>query len=940
MDYKETLNLPKTAFPMKGNLPQTEPKILAAWQRMGLYAQILTQRAEGPIYILHDGPPYANGDIHMGHALNKVLKDFIVRFKILRGHRAAFVPGWDCHGLPIEYALMRQLGVNKHEVDVVAFRKQARAYALRYVDLQREQFKRLGCLGDWDHPYLTLDSRYVAQALYALADLAEAGYIYRDRKPVNWCWSCETALAEAEVEYEPHRSPSIAVKFRLLEESAKRLGVESAGLNPRQIFLVIWTTTPWTLVGNVAVAVHPEFRYALYPVGSSGEGWIVLETVAEPLANELSQAGLLKGRVIQSFLGSQMEGWTYHHPLWDRQGRVVLADYVSDREGTGLVHIAPGFGAEDHATGKAYGLHVLAPVDERGRFVGLSEGLEALNGKQVQSANPQIIQRLKTVDALVWAGSIEHSYPHCWRCHEPIIFRATDQWFLSLEHRGLRKRLKEVVMNEVRWIPGAARERMLGMLKDRPDWCLSRQRLWGIPIPAVMCKGCGEGILDPEVVRRFAKAVEEDPEGSDLWFTEPVGRWIPPGWVCPRCGGNDFQPGRDILDVWFDSGISHRSVLDGRSELRFPADLYLEGSDQHRGWFQVSLITAVALRHLAPYRAVLTHGFVVDGEGRKMSKSLGNVIAPQEVVAQYGADLLRLWVASSDYAEDIRLSERILAQVAEMYRKIRNTWRFCLANLFDYDPTEPFPYPSMQELDRWALSVLATLVRQVTQAYEDHAYHRVCRLVHEFCTVTLSNFYLDVLKDRLYTYPPNDPARRSAQAALFQLVRTLIIVMAPILPMTAEEAWAALPFKQRPIHSVHLEDWPLAEGMFRDEQAESVWNRLIPLRDRAMKALEEARMAGKIGDALEAVLELEVGDGWWELLNPRQSEFADACVVSGLVLKRGPSASLTISVHKAQAAKCERCWKRVPSVGQSLEHPNLCGRCVDVVRMWYTKGLR
>ncbi len=936
MDYKATLNLPKTSFSMKGNLPQTEPKVLAQWEKDRLYHRILSQRDKEPPFVLHDGPPYANGDIHIGHALNKILKDMIVRFQMMQGKRAHYVPGWDCHGLPIEYALMRELKVTKHQVNVVDFRKKARAYALKYVDIQREQFKRLGCLGDWERPYLTLDSDYVAAALRALATLVSKGYVYRARKPVNWCWSCETALAEAEVEYEQRPSPSLYMKFPLTAESAEKFGGIEPGVR-RGTYLVVWTTTPWTLMGNVAVAVHPEFEYAVRHAGPNEE-WITLESL--PVSGR-SDLGVREDShpIKRKVRGKGLEELVYQHPLLSREGKVVLADYVSSEDGTGLVHIAPGFGAEDYATGKRCNLEVLTPVDSQGKFVGLPKEVAQLNGRQVQDSNEEVINLLRKGEFLIKSVTLQHPYPHCWRCHSPIIFRSTDQWFLNVEKDGLRQKLLEAAEGKVEWIPSLGKERMAGMLKTRPDWCLSRQRLWGIPIPAVLCGSCGKGILDPRIVESFAKAVETDPEGSDRWFTEPVERWLPSGLTCEDCKGKSFEAGADILDVWFDSGVSHQGVLKRREGLSFPADLYLEGSDQHRGWFQVSLITSVALNGQGPFRAVLTHGFVVDGEGRKMSKSMGNVIAPQEVIAQYGADVLRLWVASSDYREDVRLSPEILSQMAEVYRKIRNTIRFCLANVSDFQPTESVPAEKMRELDRWALSKLSALLEEVTRSYREHAYHRVSKAVHEFCVVRLSNFYLDVLKDRLYTSAPNDPARRSAQTALFQIVRTLILVMAPIFPMTAEEVWAALTGAGDG-GSVHLQNWPQFQDLPRDSQIEPVWDKLLELRDEVMKVLEGARAAGQIGDPLEAELELGVEEPLWKLLEPREADFADACVVSGLKLVRTTEGSVRIGVRRAGGTKCQRCWKRLSSVGQSADHPGLCARCVQVVQLWYTPGLR
>ncbi len=915
MDYKATLNLPKTDFPMKANLAQAEPKVLARWDEERLYEKLQTARKEAPPFILHDGPPYANGDIHIGHALNKILKDFILRYQSMRGRRAPYVPGWDCHGLPIEFALMKDLKTTKHKVDVVDFRKKARAYAQRFVDTQRQQFKRLGILGDWDHPYLTLHPEYVAAELRALAKIVSKGFVYRARKPVNWCWSCETALAEAEVEYDNLSSPSLYAKFPVLQDG------------PDKTYLVIWTTTPWTLMGNVAVAVHSDFTYAKRRV-SPNEIWITLADLPKAALRDVKSAS--EAEVIETFPGKKLEGLRYRHPFEFREGKVVLADYVSAEDGTGLVHTAPGFGAEDFLTGKKYGLEMLTPVNSRGQYEGLPAEVEALNGTRVLDANPKVLELLKEKGLLVHAGQFDHPYPHCWRCRHPIIFRATDQWFFNVEHQGFRGQLLKAAEEEVRWIPSVGKERMVGMLKTRPDWCLSRQRLWGVPIPAVNCAACGEGILDARVIENFAKAVEKDPEGSDQWFTEPVTKWLPSDFAC-ACGSKEFNPGTDILDVWFDSGVSHQGVLTTRPELKHPADLYLEGSDQHRGWFQVSLITGTALAGHAPYRSVLTHGFVVDGDGRKMSKSLGNVIAPKQVIESLGADVLRLWVAASDYSEDIRLSKTILDQSAEHYRKIRNTVRFCMANVSDLDAAyHNKPLTDLTGLDRWMAVELGRLSGEITAAYDAYAFNKAVKLSHEFCTTRLSNFYLDVVKDILYTAHPKDPRRVAIQRVLLAIARVLTLALAPILPVTCEEAWAALPFGG----SVHLQNWPDAALFPDDEPLRAEWQRLLEFRDQAMKALEKARAAELIGDALEADLEIRVGaEADWAFLEPRREAFASACIVSGLKLTRVTGSSgVEMEVRKADGSKCSRCWMRLATVGSDAEHPALCHRCVDVVR--------
>ncbi|PIQ81976.1 MAG: isoleucine--tRNA ligase [Candidatus Omnitrophica bacterium CG11_big_fil_rev_8_21_14_0_20_64_10] len=932
MDYKATLNLPSTSFPMRGNLPQAEPQALARWEAAGLYEAVQKKRAGKTPFILHDGPPYANGDIHMGHVLNKVLKDFVVRYRSMRGFRAPYIPGWDCHGLPIEYALMKELKVTKHEVDQVEFRKKARAYALKFVEVQREQFKRLGVTGDWAHPYLTLEPGYAEAALRILKQFAEQELIYRARRPVNWCWSCETALAEAEVEYEDHKSPSIYVKFEIKSQNLNK--IVPKGVLSDKVYLVIWTTTPWTLSGNVAVAVHPDFQYALRPAGP-GEFWIT----AEPLPPAAGRDGVLKGKEgepLKTFSGRELEGLTYDHPFGLRTGRVVLADYVSMEEGTGLVHTAPGFGAEDYGTGRKYKLEIIAPVDARGKFTGLTGEMASFNGQQVQEANGPVIDALRASNHLIARADIAHSYPHCWRCRNPIIFRATDQWFLKIDQGGLREKLLKAIREEVTWIPPAGRERLASMVAGRPDWCLSRQRFWGIPIPAVICERCGEGRLLPEVIARFAEVVGKEPAGTDLWFSSPADRWLPKGFRC-GCGGTAFKPGSDILDVWFDSGVSHAGVLRRRAELTFPADLYLEGSDQHRGWFQVSLITAVAQTGKPPYKGVLTHGFVVDGQGRKMSKSLGNVIAPKKLIAERGADPLRLWVASADYREDVRLSPEILDRVTEEYRKIRNTIRYCLANLAGWDPAgQPVPADQLQPSERWVLAKLNALIAEVTDAYDGCQFHRVSRAIHGFCTVVLSNFYLDIIKDRLYTAHPNDPARRSAQSALYQIASALIRMIAPVLPVTADEAWRSLRGAENdPAESVHLQDWPAPAALPPDGGLQADWDRLLEFRDEAMKVLESARAADQIGNGLEAQLQVAAGGDWEGLLARWKEWLAPICVVSGVALSKGKG--LAITAAPAAGRKCQRCWMRLASVGESSSHPELCGRCVPVVEALTSK---
>ncbi len=732
MDYKSTLNLPKTEFPMKANLPDKEPLILKSWQDKNIYSLICAKSAGKKKYILHDGPPYANGDIHIGHALNKILKDIIVKFKTMFGFDAAYVPGWDCHGLPVEHQLFKELKINKNQISQIDFRKQAHDYALRYVHIQKEEFKRLGVFGDWENPYLTLSYDYEEAIVKSLSLLKQRDYIYRGLKPVNWCFKCETALAEAEVEYEEHTSPSIYVKFKL----------EKNRIFKKDIFAVIWTTTPWTLLANVAIAAHPEFNYAHY---ETDKGDLL---IAECRQQELSSIGLREIRKIESFKGKDLEGLIYTHPFVQRKGSLVLADYVSAEEGTGLVHTAPGHGNEDYLTGLKYKLDTVMPVDKQGKF---DHTAGEFKGQNVYQANAAIIDKLKQLGILLFETTVKHSYPHCWRCKAPIIFRATRQWFLGIDRQGLRRKVLKTIEKNIQWIPESGKERIRTMVSLRPDWCLSRQRFWGVPIPAITCNNCREEILEVRVIENFAKFVAK--EGTDSWFKRELSDFLPRDYHCPICKEDSFSKGTDILDVWFDSGVSHQAVLKKRKELEFPSALYLEGSDQHRGWFQSSLIPAICIDGQSPFKAVLTHGFVVDAEGKKMSKSQGNVISPQDIIKDYGADILRLWVASSDYNEDIRISPQILARLSEAYRKIRNTLRFILSNLFDFDPDKnKKSYEELREIDKWLLFKLEQLLESVSCKYEAFQFYKAYKEIYEFCNQELSMYYLDMVKGRPVSY--------------------------------------------------------------------------------------------------------------------------------------------------------------------------------------------
>ncbi len=934
-DYKSTLNLPKTAFAMKAELPKREPECLARWEAQDLYGQIRKARAGKERFVLHDGPPYANGDIHIGHALNKILKDVIVRYKTMRGFDAPYIPGWDCHGMPIEHALFKELKITKHQIAQTDFRQKARAYAEKYVGIQREQFKRLAVMGDWAQPYLTMAKDYELTILRVFRELVQAGYIYRGKKPVYWCATDETALAEAEVEYEDRKDTSIYVTFPVISPPQ---GHEK--LFSQAVAVVAWTTTPWTLPANVALCFHPDANYTLL---EGSPHLLVASDLAERFATLLHTAHV---RRLGEVTGKELQGMRCRGPFGG-ESVAVTDDGVSMAEGTGVVHIAPGHGTEDYMIGQRQKLPVLSPVDHQGRF---TKDVPAYAGQTVFEANPKIVQQLCAGGQLLGEEAITHSYPHCWRCKQPVIFRATPQWFLNVEHEGLRQRLLASA-KQVAWIPGAGVNRISGMLESRPDWCLSRQRYWGTPIPVLHCTACEEPVLDAKVIERIERTLSE--QGIDAWFTLTPAQ-LAPGASCPKCKGTALSKDTDILDVWFDSGVSHEAVLKPRG-LGWPASLYLEGSDQHRGWFQVSLIPSVALHNQPPYRKVLTHGFVMDGEGRKMSKSLGNVVAPQEVMQRYGADILRLWVASVDYREDVRISEEILGQVAESYRKIRNTFRYLLANLFDFNPAEHCTRPEDgTEMDRWALERTGELTAAVTKAYETHQFHEVARAVYQFCVLDLSAFYLDALKDRLYTDPAGSVRRRCAQTVLYAILVRLVKTLAPILAVTADEVWQAMREAGWVEEaSVHLAPWPAEQGPFLDDAGKTRWAAFLSVREAAMKSLEEARARGVIGSPLEAHVTLLVSrPEFRSVCEASRDALAEALVVSGVSIEaeeagcatpnarlaaipgaaKAVAAGLTdLRVERAPGAKCARCWKYLSSVGSESAHPRLCGRCARVV---------
>ncbi len=931
MEYKTTLNLPKTDFPMKGDLPKREPEFLKAWQEQDIYSLIRKKSQGQPKYVLHDGPPYANGNIHIGHALNKSLKDFVVKYKTMRGFDSPYVPGWDCHGLPVEHALFKELKINKYQIDLLEFRKKAHDYAMKFVNLQREEFIRLGIFGDWANPYLTLSREYEEGIVASFAKLYEEGYIYRGLKPVNWCSKCETALAEAEVEYEPHTSPSIYVKFKL----------ETAEDFTRDTYLVIWTTTPWTLIANVAVALNPDFVYSYI---KTDKGNLIIANVRLQV---LEKMGISKYEVIREIKGKDLENLEYTHPFGLRKGKVVLADYVSAEDGTGLVHTAPGHGADDYFTGVKYKLDIVMPVDTKGNF---DSSAGEFKGLHVYDANPLIIEKLQNLGALLLSENFQHSYPHCWRCKKPIIFRATNQWFLKIDHNGLREKLLEAIAQEIKFIPESGRERISSMVESRPDWCLSRQRFWGVPIPALICKKCQNEFLNFEVIEKFRSFVSQ--EGTDCWFIRDAADFLSPGLKC-ACGNTEFAKGTDILDVWFDSGVSHQAVLRKRKELGFPSELYLEGSDQHRGWFQSSLIPALCIEGKPPFKNVLTHGHVVDGSGKKMSKSMGNVIPPQDVIKKYGVDILRLWVASSDYNEDIRISDQIILRLSEAYRKIRNTAKFILSNLYDFNPdTDKASFEKFKKIDWWIFLKMEVLIDKAEEAYDAFEFQKAYKLIYDFCNEDLSMYYLDMAKGRLYTAGANSQERRAAQTVLYEVINVLARIMAPVLAYTAEDIWKYMPkeAQDKDVVSVHLLAWPdkacraAWKLISEDKDIDGENKNIIALIPSVTKALEAERAAGLIGSSFDAKINLLTKDqSWYKYLGGfEESDLAEIFKVSQVDIEKNdvfePRAAVDANfpdiafvVEKAQGQKCGRCWNYSNSVGKDQEHVSLCGKCLETV---------
>ncbi len=926
-DWKETLNLPRTGFPMKANLPTSEPATIARWESMDLYARLRAARRGAPKYILHDGPPYANGHIHLGTALNKVLKDFVVRARSMEGYDAPYVPGWDCHGLPIELRVDRELGPKRRDMSIGAFRQACREYAERFVGIMRDEFKRLGGIGDWAHPYLTMDNRYVATIVRALTSFAEQGSIYNGKKPVHWCIHCRTALAEAEVEYEDHVSPSIYVEFPLSATSETELAARVPELRGRRVSVLIWTTTPWTIPSNLAVAFQPGFVYGAYPVQDDPAGTTVI--VAEDLATQVQAAvGRSFGPPAVRFEGRLLEGIRFRHPLYERDSIGVLAEYVTLDQGTGAVHTAPGHGSDDFITGVRYGLDVYAPVGPGGHF---DETVALFSGLRVFDANPRVEEALASRGRLWHRENFTHSYPHCWRCHNPVIFVATPQWFIAMDTNDLRARALDAVRH-VSWVPAWGEERIANMVANRPDWCISRQRYWGVPIPAVDCLDCHEAILTPEIASRAAAVFERD--SADAWYERPIDEFIPEGFRCPKCGGQRFDRERNILDVWFDSGSSHEAVLEGVwPDLRGPADVYLEGSDQYRGWFQSSLLVALGTRGEAPYREVVTHGFFVDEQGRKMSKSLGNAIEPEEIIDKSGAEILRLWVAMVDFREEVRVGPEILARVIEAYRKLRNTCRILVGNLYDFDPaTDAVPYAEIPEIDRYALARYASAAQRVADAYNRYEFPAIFQALNSLATVDLSAFYVDVTKDRLYTLAPKSASRRAVQTAMYTIADGLARLMAPILPMTADELWTFLPGKRE--ESVHLAMFPQDPGRLVDADLMDRWTRIIGIREQVNAAIETLRKEKVVGNSLAAKVTIHAAGADAELLQRYRADLPAVFIVSAVDLVAEPTggeAALRVEVSRADGVRCDRCWRYVTAVSNDPRHAGVCERCEEAL---------
>ena len=926
-DYKETLFLPQTDFPMRANLAQKEPGIIEFWKQAAVYTKLMEERKECPAFILHDGPPYANANIHIGTALNKILKDIIVRYKWLRGYFAPYVPGFDTHGMPIEHKVLKDSGINAESIKPVELRKKCEEHALKYVKIQTEEFARLGVCCDWENPYITLRPDYEAAQMNILADMVENNFVYRGRKSIFWCIDCETALAAAEIEYEDEISPSIYVAYQFNEASEK-----FSHLAGRDVNVIIWTTTPWTLPASLAVAIHPEYDYSFFEARDK------VYLIATEMKGEVEKlTGIEFGQEILKLKGKALEGLKAVHPFYDsRKIILVLADYVTLEAGTGCVHTAPGHGVDDFETGIRYGLDIYNPVDPKGFFY---KDTELVGGLSLEDATKTIFKVLTESGRLLGRMKLTHSYPHCWRCKKPVIYRATDQWFVAVSK--FKERALQCIENEVQWVPSWGRDRITNMVRDRSDWCISRQRIWGVPIPAFYCADCGDVILTPDRIRRVAEKIGE--HGSNCWWDTESGELLGDLSVCPSCSSSNINKEKDTMDVWFDSGCSHKAVLENTTRwpfLNWPADMYLEGSDQHRGWFQSSLLTSVATRNRAPYKTVLTHGFIVDGKGRKMSKSLGNAILPQEIVEKYGADLLRLWVASTDYRGDVSITQTIISNLAESYRRIRNTSRFLLANLSGFNPSEDLvPHSELTEVDRYILIKLSKLAAKSTAEFDSFEFHLPMFRVHQFCDNELSSFYIDISKEKLYADSADSHNRRCARSVMWEVLSTLTRVIAPVLCFTAEEIWqemrkmdASLP------ESVHLSMWPELDASVSDDSLEARWDRVMEAKGAISRALENARSKGIIGHALDASVWMIHGDNFSDLKGKiTDKDWETITIVSSFaqvdelpetdVVYMDEATGISVGVSKSRDEKCPRCWKHRPEVGEQ----STCTRCAQVL---------
>ena len=918
VDYNSTMNLPKTDFPMRGNLPQKEPEMIKRWQDQKLYHKLMEKNEGLPLYVLHDGPPYANGDIHMGTALNKVLKDIIIKYKNMTGYKAPYIPGWDTHGLPIELKAMKKVGVENIN-SALDLRKVCKEFALHYVDVQRKEFIRLGSIGDYEHPYLTLQPKHEAEQIRIFGEMAKKDFIYKGLKPVYWCPECKTALAEAEIEYAEDPCNSIYVKFKVEDDGGKLAALKT---ELDKTYFVIWTTTTWTLPGNLAICLGPEYEYVA--VHANGEYYIMAKELVE---SAMKAAKITEYTVSEASLkGKELEYIKYRHPFINRVSPVIVGDHVTLESGTGCVHTAPGHGVEDFEVCVNHypEIPIIVPVDGDGK---LTEEAGEFCGLTTSDANKAILTKLTELNALFAVEKIIHQYPHCWRCKSPIIFRATEQWFCSVD--GFKEDACKAI-DTVKWIPEWGGDRIKGMVMDRSDWCISRQRTWGVPIPIFYCKNCGKPIINEESVNAIANLYEK--EGSDAWYKYEANEILPEGFKC-ECGCTEFTKEMDIMDVWFDSGVSHAAVCNDEHGLRWPADLYLEGADQYRGWFQSSLLTSVAAKGSSPYKAVCTHGWVVDGEGKAMHKSLGNGMSPDEVTEKFGADILRTWVASSDYHADIRISQDILKQLSDAYRKIRNTARFILSNLGDFDPDkDSVPLEKLDGIDKWAMARMDEIIEKCKAAYDKFDFHIVYSTMRDFCTIDLSNFYLDILKDRLYVEKADSESRRAAQTVIYNILRSMTLYLAPVISFTAEEIWGYMPRSEKDdSESVFFNKMPEKSGVFADEAFMEKWEKIDELRDIVNKALEEARGQKLIGKSLEAKVTLNCGRDWYDFAKSVESDLVSAFIVSAVDVEKSEFDGVDVKVEVAPGEKCERCWTHSDTVGKCAEHPTLCARCAEIV---------